>query len=838
MRKNKKDERFSLDEEFIQTNFGKSDSHHPDALTADEILNTENDSHAHPTALNSLLKKMTHSEEEVKAEEAPSEKEAEASPAEKKSSPKSLLDKCMPFILDDNGEAASSNSEPLYKLASVAEILNADSKRTLEKLSREYGMVFEDITPKKPAAEESQSAPPIEEIPFEKEAPVEPETPAEPEKPSATPVISDIDIPDSPFYKPESEPDISGGETVTFTPITYSGEKRSKIFVSTHTKPIDFTDELIKVSAPQAPETEEVQLEESEFEEYIPKKEFIDEKSGKELLKEFIADKKFAFFSMWGSIILTLVTAIFMLPVMSDVLLTYTRVCMSLTGLLILLGCALNFKIFLSIPKIFTKKSSSDVSVSLAAISVLLYTVFGIVTGEIALDMQIYIQVFLMLILSFSSIKSFMRASYFLRSFRQIYHKGQKNAVALLNDPAITMAMTKGSVEGDCLITAPQGSAHISDFMKYATYGKFLGGRNTVISVASLVIAIVMGFIAGAFANGWISGLYAASAVLCLTALPTLCFIDVLPLYSAAKKLAVRGAMIAGMAGAETVEQSNAVVLNAKDIFPSGTVSMHRMQVLSENNLEDTIVRAASLTEALQSPLAPIFKKIAGTGNITVFPDSDTVKYEEALGISGWVDNRLLFIGNRTLLEAHGISVPDVEIDRKILREGYFPVYVADQNKACAMIVIKYEVDPHISKELNRLSANGITMLIKTSDPNLTEEMICDYFGLYEDSVKVMTAAGCHIYVNTVTPVKSVSCPAAFKTGHLALPTILNCAGRIMRSNLLLTAAYIISAVFGILLFAYASFGGGSELLSGWALLIYGAVTTAISYLLYLTQKP
>jgi len=129
-------------------------------------------------------------------------------------------------------------------------------------------------------------------------------------------------------------------------------------------------------------------------------------------------------------------------------------------------------------------------------------------------------------------------------------------------------------------------------------------------------------------------------------------------------------------------------------------------------------------------------------------------------------------------------------------------------------------------------------VLVKTSDPNLTEEMMCDYLGLYEDSVKVMSAAGCHIYVNTVIHAKSSSAPAAYKTNPLAVPAILNCANRIKKSNLLLTAAYIISAIFGILLFSYASFGGSGAMLTGETLLSYSIISTAASYLLYLTQRP
>ena len=581
-------------------------------------------------------------------------------------------------------------------------------------------------------------------------------------------------------------------------------------------------------------ETEEVRLEKSEFEEFVPNREYTDYTAGKALLKSFAKAKKKGFVAMCGSILLALACGFFALPFMSNLLLTQTRVCMIITSVFCFLAILLDFKSFLGLGKIFSSKADSDAIVSLAALGVAVYSVFGIIEGEIIL----YMQLLLLIILTFNAIKSFLKASLMLRSFKQIFNNRHKKAITLINDPAITLAMTKGAVEGETLIAAPQETEKIEDFMKFSLFGKFLNGRVGIITIASLLLAVSMGVLASAFFDGMIYGFYSAAAVLCLSAVPCITFIDAMPLYHSAKKLALTGAMIAGKTGAELVEQANAVVLNAKDIFPAGTVTLHQMKVLSDNNLEDTIIRAASLTGAMQSPLFPIFKKIAGNSNITAFPDSDTVKYEEALGISGWVDNRLLFIGNRTLMEAHGIAVPDVELDRKILRQGFFPVYVASGNKAYALLIVKYDVSAEVSKELRRLTNSGVTLLVKTSDPNITEDMICDYIGLYEDTVKVMTAAGCHIYVNTVSPIKSVSAPAAFRTNPTALPAILNCAGKIKRSNIILTASYIISAVLGILLFAYASFGGSGSPLSDTTVLLYSIFSTVITYLMYITQKP
>ncbi len=813
-----------------QSNFGKKEVHHPDALSPDEILRDKNEEYQENTALQSLIKKMTVNEEPKpeSTEEPPVPQEAKEETTSEaiKTEPaaKSLLDKCMPYIIDDEGNDASVNKEPLYKLESVAEILKADSKRTLEKLSREYGITFDEepVSPAVTVNEEPEPQPieeEIEEIPEAEEDKIQ--------------VISDIDIPDSPFYEIDSkEPAIE--ETVTFTPITDKAEKKSKIIISTHTKPLDFTGELLKIKEKPVKEAAEVQLEKSEFDEYKPAVEFCDNESGKKIIKAFAKEKKLSFLAMWGSILLTLLASAFKLPFMSDAILTHTRACMIITSALALLAVLANIKIFAGFGKLFTNKAGSDILVALAVLGVAAYSVTGIIAGEIIINTQLL----LMIILSSHGVNRFMRASQALTSFKQIYNNSPKHTISLLSDPAITMAMTKGAVEGDCLVAAAQGTVKIEDFMKFSTFGKFLNGKVGIITAASVLLSIATCILATSFYSELVYGFYAVSAIQCLAALPTLLFIDALPLYHSSKKLARTGAMIAGKAGAEAVEQANAVVVNAKDLFPSGSITMHRMQVLSENNLEDTIIRAASLTEAMQSPLAPIFKRIAGTGNITAFPDSDTVKYEEAMGISGWVDNRLLFIGNRTLMEAHGIAVPDVEVDRKILRQGFFPVYVSDQNKACALIIIRYDVNPDIARELKKLTIGGVTLLVKSSDPNLTEEMICDYFGLYDDSVKVMTAAGCHIYVNSVTDVKSASAPAAFKTNFLSLPSILNCAFRIKRSNIILITAYILSSVLGVLLFAYTSFGGSGSLLSDTALLLYGMLSTALSYLIYLTQKP
>ena len=875
--KKKNEELFYLfDEDNNEYTFGQNSSLHPEhALTPDEVLNFASNSEegeiASTGALDSLKKRMLENTANTESEQEPAEekstpaeeedfdlsafsesfnkvkreKQSYPSVAEKAPEPKepteseepSLLEKCRPFILDGEEGESAMESAPTYRLESVAEILNSESKRALDKLSQKYEISFDDLG--KYSVEAEPEAPKPDEETKSNKAP---ENEAFEDLISSlskvgqvqtnVSVISDID-PSAPQKEPET-PDIHNTATIKFTPVA-DVNNTSRISVSSRTRPIDLTGELTGLPEAGAEEPEnKVQLEQSEFEEYIPKEEFSDEKDAKRILRQLSVKKRSAFlrtvFSGLGLILLCIAK----LPFMSEMLLAHTIaaniICTAVLGII----TVINADMFKSLPKIFSRHSNPDVLSVTASVSVIAYGITAVFKNEIALDLILLGAV----ILFVRALSSFWNAGYMLAGFKQISLSSPKRAVKLIGDQAVTFAMAKNAIEGDVLAAAPQRTKHIDSYMKYSTFRIVLSGKLPVITVISLLLSVVVGLACTAYFDGVLYGFYSAAAIQCFAALPVIFMIDNLPLYSSAKRLAKMGAMIAGKTGAERVENANAAVFSADELFPSGTVQLHRLQVLSDNSIDDTIIRAASLTEAMRSPLAPIFKKIAGTGGNTVLPDSDTVKYEDRMGISGWVDDKLLFIGNRTLMEAHGIEVPNVELDRKILRQGLFPVYVASQDKACALITVSYTVREDIAKELRRVSALGVTMLINSSDPNMTEEMICDYFGLYSDSVKVMSAAGCHMYKNAVTPTPSYSAPAAYKSNPLGLAAIISNASKIKKSNLLLTVLYVISAALGSVLFAYMSFDGSGSLMGGTTVLFYSLISAVVSYILYLTQKP
>ncbi len=788
------------------------------------------------------------------------ESESQTAP---KNNTSTLLDKCVNYIKDEEGKEADLNAEPLYKLQSVAEILQSESDENLRRLSAKYDISFDDLgrVPKKtdeeitPKPETKASEPKHIELKIEEpeisenEAPRNDNTEFETRWDDLTvknenkisfinvqsnvkSVISDIDMPFVPTdaNKPK---DIHDTATITFTPVNDNSNGFTQLKVSSKTRPIDLTGEISELPETYS-EPQDVQLEQDEFEDYIPQEELDCKENAGKFLKKFSINRRNYFLISTVSIFLTFVLAISKLPFMSQLILSSTRTTMIVFSVIAALIVIVNGDMFLSLKNIFKRKGSPDICAALASVTTLAYAVFGIISETIISDVLLLLGI----ILSFRSLTAFFKSSYMLSNLKLVGSNSQKKAIKLIDDNAVTFAMSKNAIEGDVLIAAPQKTTTISNFMKYSTFGVFLGGKLPVLTAISLLLSLILGFTCTFYFGGAVYGLYAAAAVQCFTAFPVAFLIDALPLYRACKKLKRKGGMIAGKTAAEHLEMANAVVIEAADLFPKGKITLHQMKVLSENNLEDTLIRAASLTENLGSSLAPIFKEIAGTGNIEVLPDSDTVKYEDRMGISGWVDNRLLFIGNRTLMEAHSIEVPPVEVDRKILRKGFFPVYVATREKACALLIIQYHVDNEIARELRELTASGVTLLVNSCDPNLIEEMICDYFGLYSDSVKVMSAAGSHMYKNVMSPTKSAAAPALYRNNPLALVSILNCAAKIKKSNILLSVMYIIFTILGAVIFAYSSLGGSGSLIAESTLLIYGLLSTVISYIVYFFARP
>ena len=771
----------------------------------------------------------------------------------------SLLKKLKRYTTDESGHDVTEDTPPLYTLKSVAEIIKSDSDELLNKLSKKYDVQFDDLSH---SSDDNTSSPKNEDNSSEDitqnsdNAPTEafkkmseesktrfeknlfeelfPNENPEPEETTETsPNISDIDNSDSESTVQNATDNISNTATIRFTPVADRHGNTGRINVSTSTKSIDIRQELTKENESEGI-VSNLPLELDDFDMYVQKDEITDINSAKSTLRKLAYKRRKNFISLLVCAFSFFISLLFLLPFLSDVTISSPRTVDVICSLLLLFGIVANSDMFSDIPALFKKNAGHDCILSLSAVLSVFLCLFAISKGE-----NIYHIILLSsMVFLARAISKYMQTATMFSNLKLAASKGKKYGIEFIKDEATALAMAKNSIDGDVCITAPAKTEFISDFFKYSYFKKKFSGKMPLIFIISLVLSALGVVISYFYYKSIFASLYTATVTLLIAAMPVVCFVDVLPLFCAAKKLNKSGAFILGAFGADKLETANATVVSTADIFPAGTITLENFKVLSENNIDRTLKNAAALTEEAGSTLAPILEKIASTDKTYQKPDSDTIKYEERLGLSGWVDNDLLFVGNRSLMLAHGIEVPDMSVDKKILAQGMFPVYIATGGKACAILLIRYNVRKDIGKLLSRISKLGITLLVNNCDPNINEDMICDNFGLYDDSVKVMTAVGTHMYKNAVPDTDIISSPAGFKANKLSILKIMSAASRIRSSNTVLSVFYVLASIFGIWYYVYSSFAQSGGLLSGSAILTFEILATLFATVSFLIRKP
>ncbi|MBQ8083707.1 MAG: hypothetical protein IJ241_05960 [Clostridia bacterium] len=116
----------------------------------------------------------------------------------------------------------------------------------------------------------------------------------------------------------------------------------------------------------------------------------------------------------------------------------------------------------------------------------------------------------------------------------------------------------------------------------------------------------------------------------------------------------------------------------------------------------------------------------------------DGLAYEERLGLSAWIGERRVLFGNRSLLLNHNVELPEEEFEKQYTVNGRKVNYLAISGKVAAMFVVKYRPVKQFRRYLQNIDRAGITILVRNTDCNITEEMVSKYYRLPVTAIKVL----------------------------------------------------------------------------------------------------
>ncbi len=800
----------------------------PYALTADEVKGEEpktpTENIPMQSAGESLYERMMNARRSASDETG---KKAE----EIKKQTESLLSRCSPFVAE-SGEKPILSNQPAYTLDSVEDIIAEAEKRAQARVKRIYGddsvTLKEENTPPAPVDNTPAAPRDTEEIMmtrvdvknyqyrFADEDRSSEDYVAEPKKAEAEPQNENVTAEEATIsFTPvkEEAPQTASDATMPFIPV--GAEKTEPVGLDIGEK-IPFT-------------TQDEPTEEELFGDYETVADA--EPIHKELKAVY---QKLNLKMLLTAIIALVLTAgeVAMLTA-ADAIAPFASAIIIASTVLTAVSAAINHHIFSGLASFFGKAKSTDSALCLSTVVSIVYGIVCIANGTVSAQFG-FISVIGMLFSLWGKRNSAKRR---LIGFEEIANADEKCALTLIDEQNGSYAIAHDAVDGEALIAAGKKTINITHYLKNSAAEDTFSGKALVLSVVGLIAALALTVFTLVTGDGQ-SALFVFAALCSVGASFSSSIVGTRPSLLAAKHLMDYGAMITSPNAAEVIEQANAAVFDINSIFPRGRVKMYDMKVLSPNDLDRTIFNAAAITTSINSPLGHVFRRIARTSEDYVLPPADSVKYEKRMGISGWVGDYSLLIGNRTLMETHGVAVPSVEVDKKILRSGYFPVYVASNGAPCALLIVGYEADREIETELRRLQNSGVVLLINNCDPNVTEEMLCDYFGLHEDFVKIMQSGSVKEYREKTEFRESVSAPASFSGNACSLASIITASIRMKRLGAIMAALHIILTVIGLAAAAVLAVSGMGTLITPINIAVYLAASLSLVCVPSLLYRP
>lgn len=262
-----------------------------------------------------------------------------------------------------------------------------------------------------------------------------------------------------------------------------------------------------------------------------------------------------------------------------------------------------------------------------------------------------------------------------------------------------------------------------------------------IVMAISAIVAVVKGVLTKDPLVGFNAFIATSSVGIPLFAL----FISNLPLLLINKKLNERGGALLGHNPAFQCSGTNAVVVDSEDLFMKGFCNIDGIKMFHNMRIDEAILEAAALVIKAGGPLVSVFDGVI-LNRREILPQVESIAYEDRLGLSAWIHGRRVLLGSKDLLKNHNVEVPDNTNEEKFLKQGKKVMYLAVAGKIAAMFVVSYFVNDNIAKVLQNIEDSGVTILVKTCDSNITESMLCRYFDLDENDVKIITPVSGEIF--------------------------------------------------------------------------------------------
>lgn len=458
----------------------------------------------------------------------------------------------------------------------------------------------------------------------------------------------------------------------------------------------------------------------------------------------------------------------------------------------------------------FKMRANSDTLAALAMLGAIGQCVYATVRSESGAvhpeDLTLYCAV-AAISMFFNALGKMTMISRIQANFKIISSDRPKKAVLLADDEGFCRHFVKGTPRRPAVAVAAKAD-FFTDFLALSYSDKYDVGINRVVAPICLAGAAVVGLLTFIFTKGQMaSAITAFTAILCVCSTFSATFIENVPLGKLTGKLAPKGGMVSGNKAVEDFCDISALVLSENDLFPKGHIQIHGIKALENGRVDEAILDVASVVCAANSAMSHVFLEMVG-GNKKLLKKVENISYENARGISAWVDSRRVLIGNAKMMQSHGVSMVEDNINPKLLQEGYEVFYLAVGGELAARFLVSYHIDEDLAVELDHMASLGKTLIVYTVDPNLSPEKIWSLYGYPQNLIKIVPAELHPQYQALTAPRPEAMAEIAYTGRAATMVSALRACIAARSSILAATVVQLIQIALGYGLIALVAFLG------------------------------
>ena len=423
-------------------------------------------------------------------------------------------------------------------------------------------------------------------------------------------------------------------------------------------------------------------------------------------------------------------------------------------------------------------------------------------------------------------------------NFKFVSSKGQKYASKIYNNESVAMQMMSGTAADRPIIAYQHKTEFPSNFLKisYAPDpSEDLASKLAPITtIASIIIAVMYGVVKLSFADA-----LNAFALITAVSVPVATLLSVnAPVRKLCKTLLSYGSMLSGYPSVKQFCDSTAIMIDANELFPAESISLEGIKTFEDYGIDESLLCGIAILKEAQNPIANAFDSVVAETEETL-PEVESVLYEDEIGLVGWIKSERILVGSRTLMEKYSVEVPNMEYEEKYTSQGRQVTYLSRAGRLVAMFVTRYTPDAQLKAEMQRAETNGISFLIRTTDYNVTNDLVAKLYDLFYRSIKVLPTGLGNVLREAENTVEETSRSYLITNGKAAsLARAVTGCVKIKHNISLSIIIQLIAVIFGLLVASTLSLYAGVQVMGSLEVLIYALFWGAAAVFAPAVQKP